>query len=129
MERAEYVGPDACRACHPGEQAAWWTSLHRVMNARADTTDAVIGDFDGAVARYGGGEARFDRDERGFAMTFARGGRSIRYRVTRTIGRRGLQEYVGVAAGTSEEVRLPFGWWPRLGGWFPQPAFDPWLDE
>ena len=28
-----------------------------------------------------------------------------------------------------DEVRLPFGWWPRAGGWVPQVAFDPWLDE
>lgn len=24
---------------------------------------------------------------------------------------------------------MPFGWWPRAGGWVPQVAFDPWLDE
>jgi hypothetical protein len=23
---------------------------------------------------------------------------------------------------------LPFGWWPRAGGWVPQSSFDPWLD-
>jgi hypothetical protein len=51
--------------------------------------------------------------------------------VTRTIGMRGLQEYVGVEDGRpgAPEVRLPFAWWPRARGWFPQPYFDPWLAE
>ena len=114
MERAEYIGPDACRACHPGEYAAWSASLHRAMNARADAPGAIIGDFDGAVVHYAGGEVRFERGGNTPTMTLARGG---------------LQEYVGIADGSSEEVRLPFGWWPRLGGWFAQPTFDPWLDE
>ncbi|MGE3545704.1 MAG: ammonia-forming cytochrome c nitrite reductase subunit c552, partial [Kofleriaceae bacterium] len=26
-------------------------------------------------------------------------------------------------------VRLPFGWWPRRNGWYPQPYFDPWLGD
>jgi len=60
-------------------------------------------------------------------MTLTRGGTALRYRVTRTIGRRGLQEYVGVEDGHTEEVRLPFGWWPRRAGWYPQPYYDPWL--
>ena len=49
--------------------------------------------------------------------------------MTRTIGRRGLQEYVGIEDGHGDEVRLPFGWWPRRGGWYPQPYFDPWLGD
>jgi hypothetical protein len=58
-----------------------------------------------------------------------KGDRETRYRITRTIGKFGLQEYVGIEAGRSEEVRLPFGWWPIAGGWIAQPYFDPWLDE
>jgi hypothetical protein len=127
--RADYVGPDRCGECHPDEHARWQRSLHRVMNARADDPGAVIGDFAGATVRYANREARFDHDAHGYTMTLA--GR--RFRVTRTIGRRGLQEYVGVAlagdAPAGDEVRLPFGWWPRLGAWFPQPYFDPWLGD
>src|SRR5690606_39029607 len=106
--------------------------------------DAVVGDFSGALLRYRGGEARFARDAAGFTMTVRDRERTRRYRVTRTIGRRGLQEYVGIeereraprprtgdasAPPRGEAVRLPFGWWPRFGGWAAQPAFDPWLDE
>ena len=124
----DYIGPAACGECHPEEHAKWSASLHRVMNQRvAATGDATtpLGDFDDTVLAYGGGEARFA----GTAMTLTRGGKTVRYQVTRTIGVRGLQEYVGIEAGKTVEVRLPFGWWPRRGGWYPQPYFDPWLTE
>ncbi|MDX2094057.1 MAG: ammonia-forming cytochrome c nitrite reductase subunit c552 [Kofleriaceae bacterium] len=125
---ADYIGPDTCGECHPDQHAQWSRSLHRVMNQRAEQVDAVIGDFDNAVVRYAGGEARFARDGSAYTMTLARDGRTVRYRVTRTIGHRGLQEYVGVEEGGSgTEVRLPFGWWPKRAGWFPQPYFDPWF--
>lgn len=124
----DYIGPDACGECHPEQLAQWTTSLHRVMNQPAGAA-AVIGDFDDAVVPYAGGEARFQRDGGVYTMTLADRERTVRYRVTRTIGRRALQEYVGIADGDTEEVRLPFGWWPRRGGWYPQPYFDPWLGE
>jgi predicted CXXCH cytochrome family protein len=122
--RGDYVGPDRCRECHADEHARWSASLHAVMNARADA-GAVVGDFADRSLGYAGKTARFTRDDAGrYVMTLD--GRA--YRVTRTIGRRGLQEYVGVGA-SGVEVRLPFGWWPRRGGWFPQPYFDPWLGD
>ena len=133
IARADYIGPNACGECHAPQFAAWTLSLHRVMNAKADDPGAVIGDFKGAVLSYAGGEARFARDLAGLTMTVTKGERQARYRVTRTIGKHALQEYVGVEDGVGrergDEVRLPFGWWPRYGGWAPQPAFDPWLDE
>jgi hypothetical protein len=87
------------------------------MNQRA-STNAVIGRFEGIV-EYRGGTVAFGRANGDYTMTFADGERRVRYRVTRTIGRRLLQEYVGIADGHDEEVRLPFGWWPRRGGWYP----------
>ncbi len=123
----DYIGPKACGDCHPNEYARWSNSLHRRMNQLA-SADAVIGDFATRVT-YAGGEARFTHDATGYAMTLAKAGHTTRYRITRTIGVRGLQEYVGIADGRTEEVRLPFAWWPRRAGWFPQPYFDPWLDE
>jgi predicted CXXCH cytochrome family protein len=121
IARADYVGPDACAGCHPDEYARWSQSLHRVMNAKASDPGAVIGNFDNAAL----GDAHFTRDATGFAMTIG----GVHYRVTRTIGRRALQEYVGIEDGHTDEVRLPFGWWPHAGGWQPQIAFDPWLTE
>jgi RNase P subunit RPR2 len=123
ITKADYIGPGACGACHADEFARWSHSLHRVMNANVDDTGAIIGDFANATLHYAGGEVSFTHA----AMTVRKAGRETRYRVTRTIGRRGLQEYVGIEDGHTDEVRLPFGWWPRRGGWFPQPYFDPWL--
>ncbi len=123
----DYVGPETCGECHSDEHDRWSQSLHRVMNAKADDAGAVIGNFATTVP-YDGGEVRFSHDG-GYYMTFARAGTTVRYRVTRTIGRRGLQEYVGIEDGHRDEVRLPFGWWPRYGGWAPQIAFDPWLES
>ena len=123
----DYIGPDACGECHPEQHALWKASLHRVMNQRADA-DAVIAPA-GAALAYRDGTVTLEQDDHGYAMTFARGAANVRYRITRTIGRKSLQEFVGVVDGTTEEVRLPVGWWPRLGGLYPQPFFDPWLRE
>ena len=120
----DYLGPAACGECHPDEHAKWTTSLHRRMNQRGDPA-AVIGQ-PGTIA-YAGGQMTFAKQGDGFTMTLARGQTTARYRVTRTIGLRGLQEYVGQKDGAGEEVRLPFAWWPRRGGWYPQPYFDPWF--
>jgi hypothetical protein len=127
---ADYIGPNACGECHAANFAKWAGSLHRVMNARADEPGAVVGHFDQTLA-YRDGTATFSRDAAGYAMTLRRAGSAapLRYAVTRTIGRRGLQEYVGRLGGSGDEVRLPFGWWPRAGGWFAQPSFDPWLGD
>ena len=133
---ADYIGPAACGDCHAEQLAAWTRGLHRTMNQRVDGRRAapVLGDFGGAVVPYAGGEARFTRDVRGPVMTLARGDVVLAYRVTRTIGTRALQEYVGVLQGAGapgedagEEVRLPFAWWVRPAGWYPQPYFDPWF--
>jgi hypothetical protein len=129
VTRADYVGPKACGDCHADEYARWSQSLHRVMNARAEDEGAVIGDFSGVTVPYAGGEARFARDGAAYVMELRKGERRLRYRVTRTIGRRGLQEFVGIEDGKTDEVRLPFGWWPRRAGWYPQPYFDPWLGD
>ena len=125
----DYIGPSACGECHAVNFAKWAGSLHRVMNALVSDPGAVVGDFEDASLAYRDGTASFTHDASGYAMTLRRGATTLRYAVTRTIGRRGLQEYVGRLAGTGEEVRLPFGWWPRAGGWFAQPSFDPWLGD
>jgi len=129
VTRADYVGPEACARCHADNAAGWRRGLHATMNQRA-TPAAIVGDFDGATLAYGGGAARFERDGRDARMVLTdRAGTTRRYRVTRTIGSRGLQEYVGVdeAAATPVELRLPFGWWRARPGWYPQPYYDSWF--
>ncbi len=124
IAKRDYIGPDACAGCHVDQHALWSKSLHRTMNQRAEE-GAILGQA--ATVGYAGGTMTFDPEAR--TMTLAKRDRRVRYTVTRTIGTRGLQEYVGVADGNREEVRLPFAWWPRRAGWYPQPYFDPWLDE
>jgi hypothetical protein len=126
---SDYIGPAACGECHAAQLAAWTTSLHRVMNMKVDEAGAVIGDFRDVRVASRGGEALMQRDGSAYVMTTRDRERTVRYRLTRTIGHRRLQEYVGIEDGKTDEVRLPFGWWPRGGGWQPQNAFDPWLDE
>jgi hypothetical protein len=99
----------------------------------ADDPSVVRGDFSGARHRYAGGEVRF---EPGPAMSFWKDGRPVRrFRVTRTIGSRYLQEYVGVETDGPEppsdpiyatEIRLPFGFWMRAAGWIHQQYYDSW---
>ena len=131
---ADYVGPSACGTCHPDKHARWQQSLHRSMNRLvADDPSVVRGDFSGAGLRYAGGEVHF---EPGPAMSFWKQGRQLRrFRVTRTIGSRYLQEYVGVQTDGPEpprdpiyatEIRLPFGFWVRARGWIHQQYYDSW---
>jgi len=133
----DYIGPAACGECHPEQHAQWQQSLHRVMNATADG-EAVIGAVDRPL-RYRG---RRDRDDarRGRLRDDVRARRDdgalpgdAHDRAPRAAGVRRRCRSARAAAGSPEaagdEVRLPVGWWPRRGGWYPQPYFDPWLGE
>jgi hypothetical protein len=127
ITRADYVGPEVCADCHPENHAAWRASLHAVMN---QLPAGVVAPFAGETVAYAGGRARFLRDDAGAPiMELASAGepRALRrYRVTRTIGARGLQEYAGTG-DDGVERRLPFGWWLARPGWYPQPYFDSWF--
>ncbi len=134
IRAADYVGPSVCGTCHADKHARWQRSLHRSMNRLVEGDPSVVrGDFSGARLRYAGGEVRF---EPGPVMSFWKDGRPLRrFRVTRTIGSRYLQEYVGVETEGPEpprdpiyatEIRLPFGSWFRAGGWIHQQYYDSW---
>jgi hypothetical protein len=133
IARGDYVGPAVCGGCHVDKHASWRAGLHARMNQLA-TAASVRGAFDGATLAYAGGRARFAWLDGAPSMELVdRGGVRRRYRVTRTIGVRHLQEYVGVqvdgpAAGDpATEVRLPFGYWLDRPGWYPQPYYDSWF--
>jgi hypothetical protein len=132
----DYVGPDTCGDCHEDKHDRWQHSLHASMNRLAGDPGAVIGDFAYAHLEYGGGTVRFVHDARGYAMELTSSrGEERRFTITRTIGSRYLQEYVGIEERGPEprgdpvytrEIRLPFGWWVRAGRWLPRPYFDSW---
>jgi hypothetical protein len=129
----DYVGPQTCGQCHKENYANWKLHPHSRMNRLADG-ESVLGDFSGTRFSYGGGEVVFRKEESLFTMEFLREGKSARkFRVTRTIGWRYLQEYVGVqiqgpeAPGDAlytEETRLKFGYALREKRWLPRSYFD-----
>ncbi len=66
------------------------------MNQRPGP-DTVRGDFAGAALRLTNGTVHFTTDADGYRMTVERDGRTLRrYRVTRTVGSRFIQFYIGV---------------------------------
>src|SRR5205807_4366422 len=106
----------------------WSRHPHRWMNAAA-TPEQVVGDFSGKVGiRYLGGEGRFWRDGDRFHMAAERGSLRRAFRITRTIGSRYFQYYVGVQTAGPEpadpgdkqaEHVLPFGYWLSKRQWVP----------
>jgi hypothetical protein len=114
VRRGDYVGPEVCGDCHEEKYETWAKSLHATMNQVAGE-DSVKGDFSGR-------DPRFRREGDAFVMDV----KGATYRVTRTIGTKWLQEYVGVGA-EGVEVRLPYGWWK--GRWYSAAHFDSWKEE
>jgi predicted CXXCH cytochrome family protein len=133
----DYVGPGPCGECHEEKVASWRVGRHATMTTDlADDPPRLLA-ADVTLA-YGGGTMQIDHAAAPPTMTMtmtSATGVTRRYRVTRTIGSRALQEYVGVQALGPEppgdpiyatEQRLPFGVWKRAGRWLPQPYFDSW---
>ncbi|MBL4844501.1 MAG: hypothetical protein JKY65_03150, partial [Planctomycetes bacterium] len=132
IHRGDYVGPEACAECHEEKYAAWKLHPHSRMNLNASPA-TVLGDFSGAVLNYGGGQALFERSGDLFFMTITRQEQRRRYRVTRTVGSRFTQMYVGLQVEGPEpkddpvyrrEGKLPFGYWLSRQAWFPESYFD-----
>jgi Cytochrome c552 len=129
---ADYVGPAVCGECHEEQYALWQTHPHSRMNQDA-SADTVLGDFSGVSVDYAGGQARFTRDGQDYLVSLQEGDVLRRYRVTRTVGSRFAQMYIGVLIEGPEpaghpsyttEGKLPFGYWLRLERWFPEVYFD-----
>lgn len=125
IEPEDYVGASQCANCHADEYKRWAQHPHRWMNAAA-TADRVVGDFNNQRLRYQGGIGRFWRDGEQFRMTAERGPVKREWRITRTIGSRYFQYYVGVQLAGPEpstDARyrtdhvLPFGYWLTKRQW------------
>lgn len=145
IERADYLGPEVCQECHQENFDGWTKHPHRTMNADA-TAATVRGDFSGVEIAYRGfsegptrrvpaGRARFHRTGTDYSVSLlAEDGATLRrFRVTRTVGSRVQQMYIGVQITGPEppgdpvytdEVRLPFGFLVLRGEWHSTPYFD-----
>jgi hypothetical protein len=132
VSKADYVGPELCGSCHSRKYRLWRSHPHSRMNQ--DAAGNVLGDFSNQKLQYAGAETTFAQEDGAFTMAtqWAAGGRR-RFRVTRTVGSRQVQMYIGVqvegpeAAGHpvySTEVKLPFGYWLHRRTWAPDFYFD-----
>ena len=119
----EFAGSTACRRCHEDHDRSWHRTFHRTMTQEvsARNAGAVLGDFSGAILRYGDVQARMDRDAGGaFRMTFtsvAEAGRvPITAIVSRAVGSRRYQQYL-TRIGDAE-YRLPVAFHVEEQRWF-----------
>jgi len=134
IRQEDYIGPEACAKCHEKNYSTWKQHPHSRMNALA-SDETVVGDFSGTRPSYADGEAAFLKRDGAFLMEFYRSGKRIRtFRITRTIGWRYMQEYIGVQIEGPEplddpryttEAYLQFGYLIKPGTWLPQHYFNP----
>ena len=129
----DYVGPQVCAECHPGNFEKWSKHPHSRMNRPADAS-TVMGDFDDRSVAYAGGRAEFTNESDEYFMTVtAPDGVVRRYRVDTTVGSRVTQMYVGRQISGPEpradlvywrDVKLPFAYWFSRDEWLPESYFD-----
>jgi len=106
--RADYAGSRACEDCHEAQYTAWATSPMR--NMTRDASSATIrAPFDGATIRIGADTATMEMAEGGarfMRVTTAKG--TTRYRVTKVVGGRYREDFVGIEdSGIGDERVLP----------------------
>jgi predicted CXXCH cytochrome family protein len=128
IRKSDYAGAESCRECHPANYRNWSSHPHRFMNALA-TLDHVKGDFSGkASIAYLGGSGKFFKEEGGFRMALERDGVRRIFDISRTIGSRFFEYYVGRLiegpTGVEDPRRttdhvLPFGYWIDKQEWVP----------
>jgi predicted CXXCH cytochrome family protein len=121
-------GAKKCAECHEREFNLWSHHSHRWMNAAA-TPSHVKGDFSGRTSiHYLGGAGTFWREGDAFHLAAARGKTRREFRITRTIGSRYFEYYVGVQTAGPEpaddpryqtEHVMPFGYWLTKRQWVP----------
>lgn len=133
----DYVGPDACAECHDEQYELWKSHPHSLMNRHAGD-HSMRGDFDGAVLALPTGEVKFvERDGEYLMEVFNDEGLRRRYKVTKTVGSRYMQAYIGVQLVGPEpkdhdiykEHRLPFGYWFKMKRWLPRVFMNAYGDE
>ena len=134
IRQEDYVGPEACGECHLENYLSWRKHPHSRMNALANDEN-VLGDFSGKSLTYTDGRVVFLKRDGAFLMEFYRGGKLFRsFRITRTIGWRYLQEYVGIQIQGPEppddplytsESYLQFGYMLARRKWVPHFYINP----
>src|SRR5207253_2129060 len=112
----------------------WSKHPHRFMN-QLPGKESIKGDFAGRVWNVRPGySVTFSTQESDYFMTVDRPAPPrTRYKVTRTVGSRFVQFYMGVQTEGAEppgdrvyttEHKLPFAYWFRMKRWLPADNFD-----
>lgn len=118
----EYVGREACVACHAAESSKWRGSHHDLAMDVA-TAETVVGDFDGATLAWYGVTSTFSkRDGKFVVRTEGDDGKLHDYEVAYVFGATPLQQYLVEFPGGRYQT-LPLCWDSRpaaAGGqrWF-----------
>jgi hypothetical protein len=129
----DYVGPRTCAQCHARQHRLWLQHPHRRMN-QLPTPESVRGNFNNDVLRLPTGEVHFTTEPDGYHVTTRQGGNVVRrWRITRTVGTRYIQFYIGILTEGPEaadspargEHMVPFCWWFAIDRWLPKHYFDP----
>ncbi len=105
--RADYAGSAVCAGCHPDVASAWSASPMHEMTRDARGAE-IRAPFDGTQWTFGKDIAVLERRgaDRFLRIEHGEGGEET-YRVTRVVGGRTREDFVGTAPGTHEEVVLP----------------------
>jgi tetratricopeptide (TPR) repeat protein len=119
---AEFVGSDACAACHRAEHDAWRGSQHAQAMQHAAAT-SVLGDFADAKFRYAGVQSTFfKRDGKFYVRTDGPDGKLADFEVKYTFGVAPLQQYlVELPGGRLQALSLAWDSRPKTEGgqrWF-----------
>lgn len=125
VEREDYAGSERCAACHAEIHAAWASSpMHRMT--RLGGLAELRAPFDGTSFTYRDARLVAERQgDRAYLQVLAPGEPERLWRVTRVIGGRHREDYVGVAVtSTAEDARasplefvLPISWVYEPGEW------------
>ena len=101
--RGDYAGSRACADCHGAIYASWEASAMRGMTRDAQGA-AIRAPFDGASLRVGGDTCTMElRDGQRTMRVVAAGGTQV-FRVTKVVGGRYREDFVGTDARGEEHV-------------------------
>lgn len=90
----EYVGSQACAACHAEEHEDWTGSYHDKAMDHA-TAATVLGDFNDRTFTHDGITSRFfEKDDKFFVNTLGEGGEHRDYEIKFVFGVHPLQQYL-----------------------------------
>ncbi|HMG57392.1 MAG TPA: cytochrome c3 family protein [Kofleriaceae bacterium] len=103
--RGDYAGSAACADCHAAIYAAWEGSAMRGMTRDADTA-AIRAPFDGATLQVGDDRVTMAMRGRQRTMQLVAPGRRELFRVSKVIGGRYREDFVGLDSH-DQEVVLP----------------------